>query len=122
MIAQTIRAILFAMGTVATRMGFRASRSARRRSALSCLCLARRTYADDEELAQVLVATFGDADQTWFATGRDLAWYLCTVVLTGCPGLGRSCGRVLGSISSSMLRATPRWRRIRPWRSSVISI
>ena len=32
-----------------------------------------RPRAVDQQLAQVLVATFGDADETWLAAGRDLA-------------------------------------------------
>ena len=43
MIAQMIRAVLFAIATVATLVGFRASRSARRGSILPGLYFARRT-------------------------------------------------------------------------------
>ncbi len=42
MIAQTTRAILLAMATLATRTGFLAKRATRRGSAVSGLCLARR--------------------------------------------------------------------------------
>jgi hypothetical protein len=43
MIAQMTRAVLFAIATVATLVGFRASRSARRGSILPGLYFARRT-------------------------------------------------------------------------------
>jgi len=43
MIAQTTRAVLFAIATVATLVGFRASRSAKRGSILPGWCFARRT-------------------------------------------------------------------------------
>ena len=43
MIAQMTRAVLFAIATVATLVGFRASKSAKRGSILSGLYFARRT-------------------------------------------------------------------------------
>ena len=46
MIAQMTRAVLFAIATVATRVGFRASRSARRGSIFLGLYFARRTTSE----------------------------------------------------------------------------
>ena len=70
MVAQTMRAVLLAMATVATRTGFRASRSARR--GFDVLRFApgaphQRCYADDEELAKIFVAHLGDAAEPLFA-------------------------------------------------------
>lgn len=63
MMAQTTRAILFAIATLTTRTGLRASRARRRGSALSGLCLAQdqRGGADNKQLAQIAVAHLADA-------------------------------------------------------------
>src|SRR3974390_1998042 len=71
MIAQIVRAVLFAMATVATRTGFRASRLANRGSIVWGLCFARHGgHADNEELAQVLVAHLCDTPKPLFAATR----------------------------------------------------
>src|ERR1700682_817505 len=74
MIAQMIRAVLFAIATVATLVGFRASRSASRGSP-SGFCFARRTSAVmNEQLAQVFVAHLADTTEPLFASARLLKW------------------------------------------------
>ena len=75
MIAQTTRAILFAMATLATRTGFLASNARRRGSAVSGLYLARRIRrgrADHKELSQIPVAHLGDAAEPVLAAARVL--------------------------------------------------
>jgi hypothetical protein len=72
MIAQMTRAVLFAIATVATLVGFRASRSARREF-VAGLCLARRT-SDVIQLAQIFVTHLADTTEPLFTTARLLKW------------------------------------------------
>ncbi len=69
MTAQTIRAVLLPIATVATRTGFRASRSANagRPSGVVPGASDQRCCTDDEQPAQVLVAHLGDAPEPLLA-------------------------------------------------------
>jgi len=72
-----IRAVLFAIATVATLVAF--SREQIRQAWINLprilLCTAhKRRHANNEQLAQVLVAHLGDAPEPFLATTRLLKW------------------------------------------------
>ena len=73
MIAQAMRAALLAIATVATRTGFRASKSATYGSTLSGLYFARLTsevMPTIKQLAQILVAHLADPSLPLLAAAR----------------------------------------------------
>ena len=72
MIAQTTRAALFAMATVAIRTGAGKQVCKLRIDRLGfVLCSSnKRSHADDEELAQILVSHLGDPAKPLLATAR----------------------------------------------------
>ena len=78
MIAQMTRAVLFAIATVATLVGFRASESLQAwiyRGIIAALHGAQENvHTDDEQLAQVFVAHLADTTEPFFATARLLKW------------------------------------------------